>query len=447
MNMNMKKSFDNAGSRRRSSPAQRRTLGCYRYVRLHWRILFAVVDWLGCLAARLVAHLMHSGTPEAERAGPVESILLVQLDHIGDALITAVVLPALKARFPGARIDVLAAQWNREVFAACPEIDRIHVSRVNRFARGLRRHAWLASALWWGWKLRRYRYDLAIDVRGEFPHVLIVWLAGARRRLGWDCGGGGFLLTERARFSPDRPEVQARLALLARVGVDAPDVLAGGPWFNPPSGAARRVYGLLVEAGGLTKPWFVMHLGAGTEAKRWPVEHWRELLGRVILEYGARVAIVGGPGETPLVRAVTQGLDWPGVVDFTGRLSLVETAALIQAARVFIGGDSGPAHLAASVATPAVVLFSGTNSASQWRPWGARVAVVRHDVPCSPCHRHRCPWIEHPCMSGISPLDVMACIESLVGPPATTLPQPAPAGPAARSALAAELAKLARSPA
>ncbi|MEX0713027.1 MAG: hypothetical protein WD278_11800, partial [Pirellulales bacterium] len=158
----MKKSFNSAGSGRHSSPAQRRALGRYRYVRLRWHILFAVVDWLGWLAARLVARLMHSGTPAAERAGHVESILLVQLDHIGDALITAAVLPALKARFPGARIDVLAAQWNREVFAACPEIDRIHVSRINRFARGLRRHAWLASALWWGWELRRCRYDLAI---------------------------------------------------------------------------------------------------------------------------------------------------------------------------------------------------------------------------------------------------------------------------------------------
>ncbi|MEX0712406.1 MAG: hypothetical protein WD278_08650, partial [Pirellulales bacterium] len=91
------------------------------------------------------------------------------------------------------------------------------------------------------------------------------------------------------------------------------------------------------------------------------------------------------------------------------------------------------------------VLFSGTNSALQWRPWGAQVAVVRHEVPCSPCHRHRCPWIEHPCMSGISPLDVMARIESLLSRPTTTPPQPAPAAPGARSALAAELAKLTRS--
>jgi len=107
----------------------------------------------------------------------------------------------------------------------------------------------------------------------------------------------------------------------------------------------------------------------------------------------------------------------PHVVDGTGRLSVVELAALLEQADLFAGADSGPAHLAAAVGTPGVVLFSGTNNPRQWRPWGEDVRVVRHAVECSPCHRRRCPWREHPCMRRLSPRQVTEAIERLwVGP-------------------------------
>jgi ADP-heptose:LPS heptosyltransferase len=95
-------------------------------------------------------------------------------------------------------------------------------------------------------------------------------------------------------------------------------------------------------------------------------------------------------------------------------LGIVETAALIERADVFVGADSGPAHLAAAVGTWSVVLFSGTNYAQQWRPWNARARVVKHDVPCSPCHRRTCSWSDHPCMTRLSADMVMSEIDQVV---------------------------------
>jgi hypothetical protein len=69
--------------------------------------------------------------------------------------------------------------------------------------------------------------------------------------------------------------------------------------------------------------------------------------------------------------------------------------------------------LAVAVGTPAVVLFSGTNRVEQWRPWGRRIVVLRHDVACSPCHRQTCPWMEHPCMSGLTAQSVSRAIRQL----------------------------------
>ena len=89
--------------------------------------------------------------------------------------------------------------------------------------------------------------------------------------------------------------------------------------------------------------------------------------------------------------------------DWTGRLTVTQTTALLERADLFIGADSGPAHLAASAGTLSVILFSGTNQPGQWRPWSRHSLILRHRVPCQPCHQKVCPLADHPCMSGLDP--------------------------------------------
>src|SRR5437763_1666786 len=138
---------------------------------------------------------------------------------------------------------------------------------------------------------------------------------------------------------------------------------------------------------GDSAPLLAVHLGAGAAAKRWPVRHWRDLVGR-FLEDGWRVIAVGGPEDVE----PTSALDpHPRFRDWTGRLAVTETAALLERADLFIGSDSGPAHLAASASTASVILFSGTNRPGQWRPWSRRALVLRQKVACRPCHQKVCP--------------------------------------------------------
>lgn len=381
----------------------------YRYSRRRWRWLFAVVDAVGYAFMRVAR-----GIARGTRRGPAPSrppgaILLVQLDHFGDALITRGMLPALREALPGARIDVLAGPWNREVFEASPEIDRVHVSQVNRFARHRRGFWWLATIAW-GLYLRRFRYDWAIDVRGEFPLALLLWLCGARRRIGWNCGGGGFLLTDSPPFVAGRREIEARWALLSAMGIDrAPQ----GPSPSFEVGAYSRgiVEHWLRAAPRGGGPRMALHVGAGTQAKQWPDEHWRELIGRLIVQRDARIVLVGGAEDVPLAERITEGRDWPGLVNLVGQTRVDELAAVIESADLLIGADSGPAHLAACVGTPAIVLFSGTNDPAQWRPAGQRITVLRADVMCSPCHRTSCYWDDHPCLRQLPPAAVMQAVE------------------------------------
>jgi len=405
---------------------RRQPPGRYRYVRLRWRVLFGLIDLVGAMvfgAARAARNVVRRIVPgrfrqSGRRDDDPRTILLVQLDHLGDAIISTVMLPPLRARYPNASIEVLAGPWNREVFEAAPEVDRVHVSRLNRFARGRQGLGWILAALWWGLALRRRRVDLAIDCRGEFPLAVILWLSGARRRLGWACGGGGFLLTDSPRFVPDRPEVDSRLALLAELGIRPRADEVWRPVFWPSEPARDRAEHLLAKLprrSGTGAPLCVMHVGAGMRAKQWSAEHWRELIGRLITRLGAQVVLVGSPADRIITRRIAGCRPQPEVADWTGRLSIAELAAVLQRADLAVGADSGPAHLAAAVGTPVVVLFSGTNNPRQWQPAGSRVRVCRHPVDCSPCHRRECPGSGHPCMSGLLPERVAAEVETLLG--------------------------------
>lgn len=423
-----------------TSPASPKpvTTGRYRYTRWRWRISVRVLDALGSLLIRLWRLFRPARYPESPR-----KILVVQLDHMGDAILTTPIFPRLRAAYPDASIEVLASPSNREIFEADPEVDRVLLADRNWFERRPGRRA-LGSAVWTlGRSLRSGGYDLGIDVRGDILTVFVLALAGIPRRLGWAMGGGGFLLTDIARWVPGRHEVASRLALIDRLGLldDQPArvrVHASGrdrvrvaqalreAWPGRPgrghalvaaavshqaSGRARRSIRKnepngwdepdALHAGrfGDSAPILAVHLGAGAAAKRWPTRHWRELVGR-FLEDGWRVIAVGGPEDVPTASELSAH---PRFRDWTGRLAVTETAALLERADLFIGSDSGPAHLAASASTASVILFSGTNRPRQWRPWSRRALVLRQKVACHPCHHKVCPLADHPCMAGLGP--------------------------------------------
>jgi heptosyltransferase-2 len=320
----------------------------------------------------------------------------------------------------------------------------VHVAERTWFERSPERWG-LITAVWdLGWSLREHGYDLGIDVRGDVLSVLVLALARVPRRVGWSMGGGSFLLTDITAWKPGRHEVRSRLALLGRLGI-IPDARArvdvtvrdedriaiarrlAEAW---PRRLLRRSEAYVRVAGrerGLEaraarvlsstdpiaeepdwlhadrfsalSPLLAVHLGAGNAAKRWPARAWKLLVER-FLATGWRVVVVGGVDDIPL-SSTLEPHEW--LRDWTGSMTVSQTTALLERADLFIGADSGPAHLAASAGTLSVILFSGTNQAWQWRPWSRHSLVMRHRVSCHPCHQKVCPLEGHPCMAGLHP--------------------------------------------
>jgi heptosyltransferase-2 len=425
------------------SPAKPKPVqvGRYRYSKLRWRLLVRALDVLGTIVMAVVRRIRPARGVVSPRR-----VLVVQLDHLGDAVLSTPLIAELRQAYPEATIDVLASPSNHEVFEADPYVNRVWVAERTWFERQPDRWALLTAVWSLGRSLRGLGYDLGIDVRGDVLSVLVLALAGVPRRVGWSMGGGAFLLTDVSGWIPCRHEVRSRLALLKRLGITPEEsarvevhvsdhdrvVVARRLAEAWPARRSVRRSEVAVNAGRRGRPgdgreprpnslpaaavpdeadWLhadrfsprppllAVHFGAGTAAKRWPARSWKVLVDR-FLDSGWRVVVVGGIEDLPL-STVLEPHD--RLRDWTGTMSVTQTTALLERADLFIGADSGPAHLAASAGTLSVILFSGTNQPRQWRPWSRHSLTLRHRVPCQPCHQKVCPLADHPCMSGLDP--------------------------------------------
>ena len=134
----------------------------YRYSRLRWRVLVHMIDGIGSVLMWCLRRLHQPNSNQ-----PVNRILIVQLDHLGDAVLTTSMLSELRRNWPVAKIDVLASTANAEVFRASNEIHQVHVAERNWFERRSGCWSMLTAAWRLGRRMKLERYDLGIDVRGD----------------------------------------------------------------------------------------------------------------------------------------------------------------------------------------------------------------------------------------------------------------------------------------
>jgi len=384
----------------------------YRFRRRRWQWLCAAIDAVG---SRLMSWRPQ---PKHTPPGPPRSILLIQLDHLGDAVLSLGLIARMRRLFPNARLEVLCSPWTQPLFESLPEVSRVHVSHHNRFRRPASHARWLLDLAVWAIRLRRVHFDCAIDVRGELPHALLMRWAGIHVRIGHTAGGGEFLLTESISYDPSRHQIADRAELLSALCrtyglTDTPRIESCHPRYAPPTDVTARIQRRRMHIGANDRI-IVLHLGAGTPAKRWPAEHWRTLAQRLLRTTDAHLILVGTSDDCPVAQQLLSASDLRRVHDWTGTLSLSELAALLAGADLFIGADSGPAHLAAAVGAPCVVLFSGTNDPAVWRPVGPASYAISHPVSCTPCARTTCPLPGHPCLTDLSPARVHAVIHRLL---------------------------------
>ncbi|MBI4711329.1 MAG: glycosyltransferase family 9 protein [Candidatus Omnitrophica bacterium] len=160
-------------------------------------------------------------------------------------------------------------------------------------------------------------------------------------------------------------------------------------------------------------PRLAIHMGSGYPSKRWPFENFRALIQQIDREALAQIVLIGTEAEkdsTPDLKLNSERL-----VDLRGKTTLQDLPVLLDVCDVFIGNDSGPAHIAAAQGLEVILLASGTNDIRLWHPWTEQLNLLQYEVPCSPCGLDLCPVEGHPCVEHITVDQALNAFLSVLG--------------------------------
>jgi heptosyltransferase-2 len=331
--------------------------------------------------------------------GAVKRLLVRGTNWLGDAVLMAPALVALRQGFPQARIVLLAKPPVAQLFQGHPSIDET----ILYLNPGI--HAGIGGKWRLAKSLRARQFDLAVLFQNAFEAALLATAAGIPRRYGYPTDGRWLLLTDRVVQTANvrrRHEVEYYLELLRPMGF--PMVSQAPVLYTTPEedrDATARLESLGVSRG---QPIIGLNPGStyGT-AKRWLPERYAEVVERIATEYIAHVLIFGGRGEEPLGGAIAGMLTIPHTV-LSGRTTVRELMALLKKCRLLLTNDAGPMHIAGALGVPVVAVFGPTNPDTTG-PVGADYEVVRQPVECSPCLLRECP-IDHRCMVKIQSQEV-----------------------------------------
>jgi lipopolysaccharide heptosyltransferase II len=350
----------------------------------------------------------------------INRVLVVRLRSIGDTVLATPSLHALRRFLPDAQIDILLEDWVAPVLDGCTDVDsviKIEGQSTATRARVVR-------------KLRAARYDVAFNLHGGPTATFLTRASGAKHRVGYSAYRYARLHNHGAPPAAeiwnreDTHSVENQLALLGWTGVPVTDFpatrLAVTPYAAASVAAKLRAAHLFGEPEtNSLKPFALIHPAAAFESKQWSVENFARIA-EAINARGLACIAIAASSETAITTALIQNSSAP--ITPLINLSLPEVTALAARARLFIGNDSGIAHIAAAVETPSVVIF-GSSSVTRWRPWTtAPSEIVREAMPCAPCPGYRCSQFAVPeCIRRVGINQVEAAIERVLEMPYTDL--------------------------
>jgi lipopolysaccharide heptosyltransferase I len=282
-------------------------------------------------------------------------ILIVKLTAIGDIVHAMPVACALRAHFPSAFTGWLAEGRAADILRGHRAIDELIVA-PRRWSRSLR-SIWALRR-----KLRRFDFDVTLDLQGLTKSALAAWLCGAKHRIGFAGAMGREISTwlNNDRRVVRSPHVVDRyLELLGALGIERPEVTFDVP---RPAAEATQVEQMLAQTSlshwerGGARDFTVINPGAGWPSKRWPPKRFAAVA-RHLLERHNLPSLVAWAGPEEHAWAQTIAAESNGAASVAPSTSLLELAELARRARLFIAADTGPLHVAAAVGTPCVGLF------------------------------------------------------------------------------------------
>lgn len=336
------------------------------------------------------------------------NILVVKLGSIGDIIHTLPSLAALRQQFPDARIDWLVETRSRDILLDNPMIDDL--LEVDTLSWRKRLHlpgTWKAigSSIQ---RLRARRYDVIFDFQGLIKSGVCAWLARSSRRVGFELKGlretlAGVFVNEHVAVPEGRPHIiDKNLSLLKAVGIETRE--RKFPLNVSEEMIVRGEASL--DSMGLVD-YVVINPGAGWVTKKWSPELYGELAHQIQRHWDLKSLVIWGPGEKSAARTVVENSK--GAAQLAPQTSLREIIPFLNRSQLFVGGDTGPFHLASALGVSMVGIF-GPSDPAQNGPFASDDEVVWKQVSCSPCYKRRCPGLGTICLTDIRVPEVLEAV-------------------------------------
>ena len=351
----------------------------------------------------------------------MRSVLIVRLSAIGDVIHALPVLEALRAQLPDARIGWLVEELSAPLLQSHPDLNQLYVIPKKRWRGHFREH-FGGEILPFYKQIRGDGWDATLDLQGLLKSSFSARTTGAKVRVGFAGAGareGSWLLNNRRVAS--RPQdvhvVEKNLRLLEGLGLKVPEVAPRGT-LGIQSTEQEVMKGMLRWAGWKGEGLLAINPGAGWSSKRWPPAYFADLATRLARRTGLRPVVLWGPKEEPMRDEILAGLkDVDGIAAPPTKVR--ELAVLISLCKMFVGGDTGPTHMAGLLGVPVISIFGASDGARNC-PWpksgptAAGVVVQRTDLPCEPCWKTVCPLTGDAnlaCLRGLTPANVYTEVE------------------------------------
>lgn len=328
---------------------------------------------------------------------PVRKILAIRMDNIGDLVMLSPALRELKRAWPQAQLTLLTSTAGAQVAPLLPWVDKVIPWRASwqeisaNTGHSAEKEYQLVEILKSG------AYDAAFIFtsfsQSPYPPAYVCFLAGIPIRVGQSREFGGVLLSHWIKPQADNLYQSDRsLHLLRETSLPVVDdrlELHIPQQIAVSTGQILARYGIDED-----EPFIVIAPGASAQARRYPPERFAQAAQSLVEETGLRVLILGSPKEAEslaLFRQLAQ--QQPRIIDLIGSTTLPQTADLVRRSTLVIANNSAALHLAESFNRPMVILYSGTETISQWAPKYAPAVILNRPVDCSPCYRFTCPYL------------------------------------------------------
>ncbi len=354
------------------------------------------------------------------------SSLVIQTSFLGDVILTTPLLAALARRGP---VDVVTTPAAAAILANHPAVRSVFPYDKRGDAAGLPGMWRLARSLRKRYRTRRGDSIAAEDRDGAMPvaylaqgsmrSATLALLVGCEERVGFETSTGRALYTRCVTYDPQRHHAERLWQLGAGESAGDPPAEARQPRLYPGPDDVEAVDRLLLQARYAGEPLVAVAPGSAWATKRWP--YYPALTSALLPEW--RVVVVGGPSDQSRAAEIitAAGRTRARVIDATGRLTPLATAALLSRCSAVVTNDSMPQHLASAMGTPTVSIFGPTVPEFGFGPLAPRQAIAGHaSLPCRPCDRHgpqRCPLGHWRCMREISVADVVRMVAHVASTP------------------------------